>query len=141
MHDRLREPWFTGWRMGVLIGCIMTSAVLCINIVLLLFGAISNGGYRDGVVDLVFGDDRTVARWNTGLHLLINVFGSCLLAASNYTIQVISSPTREEIDKVHAQGSWLAVGLLSPRNWKRIARKRVLLAVALGLSSVPLHVM
>lgn len=48
--------------MGVLIGCIMTSAVLCINIVLLLFGAISNGSYRDGVVYLVSGDDRTMVR-------------------------------------------------------------------------------
>ncbi|KAJ4367832.1 hypothetical protein N0V86_009669 [Didymella sp. IMI 355093] len=43
-------------------------------------------------------------------------------------MQVISSPTREEINRVHAQCSWLAVGLLSPRNWRKIARKRVLLA-------------
>jgi len=114
LTDRMRGSRFAGWRTGSLCGCIMTCAVLCLNIALLLFGAISNGGYRGGVVDIVYGDDRAVARWNTGLHVLINILGSCLLAANNYTIQVMSSPTREEIDKVHADGSWLAVGLLSP---------------------------
>ncbi|KAF3033636.1 hypothetical protein E8E12_004489 [Didymella heteroderae] len=54
-------------------------------------------------------------------------------------MQVLSSPTREEIDKVHADGSWLAVGLLSPRNWKKIARNRILLVLVLAFSSVPLH--
>lgn len=72
--------------MSVWCGCFMTGAVLRLNIALLLFGAISNGGYRGGVVDIVHGDDRAVARCNIGLHVLINILGSCLLAASNYTI-------------------------------------------------------
>lgn len=124
--------------MGVFFGCIMSFVVLCINIALLVVGAVSHGGYKGGVADLIYGDDLTIARWNTGIHVIINILGSCLLAGSNYTMQAMSSPTRGEIDSVHNEGGWLAVGLLSLRNWKKIARKRVLLALLLGLSSMPL---
>ena len=141
VSDQMKSSRYDGWRMGVMLGCFVSSTVLCINITLLVVGAVSHGGYKGGVADLIYGDDLTVERWNTGIHVFINILGTCLLAASNYTMQVISSPTREEIDKVHAAGSWLVVGLLSPHNWRKIARNRVRLALALGLSSVPLHML
>jgi hypothetical protein len=141
VSNRMKTSRYHGWRMGVILGCFMSFTVLCINVALLIVGAVSHGGYKGGVADLIYGDDITVERWNTGIHVFINILGTCLLSASNYAMQVISSPTREEIDRVHAAGGWLAVGLLSPRNWRKIARKRVRLALALGLSSVPLHML
>ncbi|KZM24303.1 hypothetical protein ST47_g4573 [Ascochyta rabiei] len=97
-------------------------------------------GYSEGgVADLVRGDAATVLRWNIAIHVFINILSSILLAASNYTMQVLGSPTRKEIDNAHQRGDWLAVGVLSMRNWKRIARKRAFLILILGLSSVPLQ--
>ncbi|KAF1945579.1 hypothetical protein EJ02DRAFT_338180, partial [Clathrospora elynae] len=54
--------------------------------------------------------------WSTVLHLIINVFSTMVLAASNYTMQILHSPTREEIDSAHSRGQWLNIGLLSIRN-------------------------
>ncbi|KAF2637831.1 hypothetical protein P280DRAFT_520953 [Massarina eburnea CBS 473.64] len=76
---------------------------------------------------------------NTGLHVVINVLSTMLLAGSNYTIQVLSSPTREDVDNAHAKGQWLEIGLLSPRNLRAIPWKRTLLWLTMALSSVPLH--
>lgn len=36
-----------------------------------------------------------------------------LLGASNYTMQVLSSPTRLVIDKAHARRRWMVIGVLS----------------------------
>ncbi|KAJ8113639.1 hypothetical protein OPT61_g4273 [Boeremia exigua] len=127
LSHHAKHSRFHGWRMGVLFGCCTTRD--------------RDDGYEseDGLVTLFYGDEAAITRFNTGIHVLINVFSSLLLAGSNYTMQVISSPTREEIDKAHRQQDWFAIGLLSPRNWKRIARRRALMCLILGLSSVPLH--
>lgn len=144
LPHKARKKRFSGWRMGVFFGCCMSLFVLCCNIALLVIGTTKTSGYNDsesGIVTLLYGDETAITRYNIGFHILINFFSSALLAGSNYTMQVISSPTREEIDKAHRQQDWLSIGLLSPRNWKRIARKRALLCLILGLSSVPLHLL
>lgn len=108
--------------MDVLFGCPMSLTVLSIiNIALPVVGAISHRGYRTGVTDLIYGDDLTVARWNIGIYRLVNILKTCLLAVNNCTIQVISWPTREMIDEIHARGGWLAVRLLKLHNWIALA--------------------
>ncbi|UPX15171.1 uncharacterized protein EKO05_0005628 [Ascochyta rabiei] len=67
------------------------------------------------------------------------MLSSILLASSNYTMQVLSSPTRREIDRAHYRGDWLEVGILSTRNLPKISRKRAVLCITLALSSIPLH--
>ncbi|KAF1922792.1 uncharacterized protein M421DRAFT_426532 [Didymella exigua CBS 183.55] len=79
LSDRMRRSRFQGWRMGVLFGCFTSFTVLCINVALLALGAINNGGYKGGVAGLIYGDGRTVSRWNTGMHVFINILGTCLL--------------------------------------------------------------
>ncbi|KAJ4984433.1 hypothetical protein SVAN01_10068 [Stagonosporopsis vannaccii] len=99
--------------MGVLFGCYMSFLILCCYIALLVVGITRDSGYNDsedGIVTL------SVTRYNTGFHVLINVFISELLAASNYAMQVITSPNREEVNKAHRRDDWLAMGLLAPHN-------------------------
>lgn len=140
--DRVRESRFYGWRMGVLSGCFLASLVLCCNIALVVAGAYRYGGYDDeGIADLMYGDELTISRYNTALHIFINILSSALLAGSNYTMQVLSSPTRHEIDRAHAGGDWLEIGILSVRNLKRISRNRAILCVVLATSSIPLHLL
>ncbi|KAL2177065.1 uncharacterized protein P884DRAFT_300000 [Thermothelomyces heterothallicus CBS 202.75] len=40
---------------------------------------------------------------NIGIHVLINFFGTILLAGSNYHKQILSAPTREQIDEAHRE--------------------------------------
>ncbi|KAF9701530.1 hypothetical protein EKO04_000903 [Ascochyta lentis] len=138
--NRTRQSRFHGWRMGVLSGCCMSTLVLGCNIALVVVGANRYGGYdNSGIADLMYGDELTISRWNTALHIFINILSSILLAGSNYTMQVLSSPTRQEIDRAHGRGDWLEVGILSLRNLRRISRNRALLCLVLATSSIPLH--
>jgi hypothetical protein len=138
----IRGSRFHGWRMGVLLGCCMSSFVLCCNISMIIVAATTGGGYdAGGIASLKVGDEVTISRWNTALHVLINALSTMLLAGSNYTMQVLSSPTRQDVDAIHARGDWLDVGILSPRNLRLIPRKRAALWCMLGLSSIPLHLL
>ncbi|OAL51545.1 hypothetical protein IQ07DRAFT_384245 [Pyrenochaeta sp. DS3sAY3a] len=93
------------------------------------------GGHRGPSFDSA----TVISRWSTAAHLLINVFSTMLLGASNYTMQVMSSPTRDDIDNAHTKRKWLDIGVLSIRNLRNIPRTRTMVWVVLAFSSVPLH--
>jgi hypothetical protein len=118
----------------------MSTLVLLCNVVLIVTGAIKGYG-NDGIADLIVGDETNISRWNTIFHVVINALSTVLLAGSNYTMQVLSSPTRTDIDKAHARDQWLEIGILSPRNMRSLPRKRGLLCLLLSLSSIPLHLL
>jgi hypothetical protein len=128
--------------MGVLFGCIMSFVVLCCNIAIIAVGAASESGYNaDGISNMIVGDGATISRWNTVLHILINALSTILLAGSNYTMQVLNSPTRKDVDAAHAKGQWLDIGILSPLNLRSLSRTRAVLWSTLTLSSIPLHLL
>lgn len=118
----------------------MSAFVLCCNVGLLIAGAVNHSGYdKDGIADLMEDGEVAIERWNTVFHVFINALSTILLAGSNYTMQVMSSPTRSEIDEAHIKGEWLDIGLLSPRNLGFSSRRRAALCIILALSSIPLH--
>ena len=75
----------------------------------------------------------------TSLHLAINILSTLLLGASNFCMQVLCAPTREEIDAAHTRRNWLSIGVPSLKNLFHIDRKKSALWLVLGLSLVPLH--
>lgn len=73
---------------------------------------------------------------------LLNTCGGCLRSLTGLdTMQVISSPTRREVNVAHAKSRWLDIGIPSTRNLRAISWGRVAMWTILGLSSVPLHLM
>lgn len=60
--------------------------------------------------------EPTARNVNTVLHLIVNAVSSAVLASSNFFSQVLSSPSRAEVDVSHARGRSLDVGVLSWRN-------------------------
>ncbi|KAF2674899.1 hypothetical protein BT63DRAFT_449888 [Microthyrium microscopicum] len=89
--------------------------------------------------DLYVGNCETASQISSGLHVMINVLASLLLGASNYCMQLLTAPTRSDVDKAHAKRIWLDIGVPSLRNLKYMAKKRRVAWWLLGLSSVPLH--
>jgi hypothetical protein len=85
------------------------------------------------------GEAEDMSWWSSAFHIVINILSTLLLGASNYTMQVLSSPTRGEIDRAHSSNQWLDIGVLSLRNLGRISRRRRFLCVILALSSIPIH--
>lgn len=129
---------FIGWRFGILNFAICASIVFLINLIVTIWGSIAHGG-REGILNE--GECGHIKSLNSGVHVLINVMSTILLSGSNYCMQCMSAPTRREIDKVHAARRWLDVGIPSFRNLRYISRRRLLLWLLLGGSSVPLHLL
>jgi len=137
--DQLR-----GWRQGVLTGSVLAGVVLLLNITLTIASSTSTSevpGLADGRKLLFQGNCDQARRLNEYLHWIINVISTVLLSASNYGMQCLSAPTRNEVDRSHAKRQWLDIGVMSFRNIFKISRKRALLWFALGFSSMPLHLL
>jgi hypothetical protein len=127
--------------MGIILGCCMSSIVLGVNITVLIIGATRGKGFQGGFAVPMSGLAEEVSWWSSAIHILINALSTLLLAASNYTMQVLSSPTRKDLDKAHAKNEHLDIGVLSLRNLGRIPRRRLLLFIIMGLSSIPIHLL
>ena len=113
---------------------------MVINLTLTTWG-IEHYNVQDGVGTILDGrcsEMKKLANWT---HLGINFLSTLLLGASNYTMQCLSSPTRQDIDRAHSQNIWLNIGTPSIRNLLWISRSRMLLWWLVAISSVPLHLM
>lgn len=130
-----------GWRLGVVTAFCISVFVLVVNISLLIVGGAKHGGYTDGIGTLDDGDAGPMKKIGLTYHVLINILSTALLTSSNYCMQVLSAPSREELDLAHARNTWLDIGILSFRNLAYINRRRMIFWCILGLSSLPLHLL
>ncbi|KAI9800970.1 MAG: hypothetical protein M1833_003107 [Piccolia ochrophora] len=134
---------FSGWRSGAKLCAVAAATALVINVAVTIWSAIHTArSYRSA--------SRWYGIWYKGscnsiesssfwIHAAINVFSTALLGASNYCMQCVAAPTREEIDKAHAQNRSMDIAVLSVHNLKSISPARVVLWSFLAVSSVPLH--
>lgn len=137
-HEQSRRRFLSGWRAGAVLSCTTACIVLLINVSFLTW-AVHNHVMENAVGALFTGSCAKAKSINTLLGLGINVLCSILLGASNYCMQCLTSPTREEVDKAHARKRLLQIGIPSVRNLRAMSRGRVFLWLGLGLSALPLH--
>ena len=130
----------SGWEATVRVWIWGVGTVLLFNVALTIWAS-THYDVKEGIGTIYQGDCEKVSRLDTYLHLLINIFSSLILGASNYTMQVLVSPTRQDIDRAHQRGIWLDIGIPSVRNLRRVPKYRVLLWWLLALSSIPMHFM
>ena len=130
---------FEAWETWILICAIGAGVTFCFNLALAIWA--STFGLRNGTATIKEGKCSDVKTWDLWFHLGINVLSSTLLAASNYTMQCLSAPVREEIDKGHREGIVFDIGIPSLKNLRRISRIKLILWVLLAVSSIPLHLM
>lgn len=139
-----RSSW-RGARTGLFACAAASLVVFVLNLAVTIWSIFkpkgSPYGAETGRRILFEGSCERARAYSIGLHLLINVLGSVVLAASNYGMQCLSAPNREEVDRAHAKGEWLDIGILSFRNLRRIARGRAVLWWLLVIPSVPLHLL
>lgn len=119
----------------------MSCLVLGVNIAILVIGATRDQGFVDGFAVPMSGQADEISWWSSAIHIAINALSTILLAASNYTMQVLSSPTRKDIDKAHAEHEHLDIGVLSTQNLTRIPGRRLLLFLLMVFSSIPIHLL
>jgi hypothetical protein len=129
-----------GWRGAVLLNILFASIVLIINAVVTIWAVSNNPGDWDRR-RLFSGSCSKTKTINIIGHVVINALSTVLLSASNYSMQCVSAPTREEVDKAHEKGRWLDIGTPSARNLRSINPAKTILWLFLGLSSFPLHLL
>ena len=129
-----------GYHFGIRCCAIASAIVMVINLTLTVWAS-KRYGLEEGLGTIRDGkcsETKELAMWT---HLGINVLSTLLLGASNYTMQCLSSPTREDINRAHSQNLWLNIGTSSIRNLLGISRSRMILWWLIAVSSVPLHLM
>ncbi|KAM0811734.1 hypothetical protein AB5N19_12090 [Seiridium cardinale] len=143
---QLLDHW-RGWRTGIAFCIVLSTGVLALNVVLATIShfnetrSLSGLPVKDGLSTLYQGDCGTTKRISLITHLVINILSTILLGASNYCMQILASPTRDEIDAAHSRQRWLRVGVPNFQNLTQVDWKRAVLCVLLGLSSLPLHLL
>jgi hypothetical protein len=129
-----------GWRGGITLNVVLGFLILVAGVLCLIYAA-GKVSLSAGASVIFSGSCATAESIGIGLHALINVFVVVLLAGGNYTFQVLSSPTRREVDAAHAKKKWLDIGIPSVRNLAHISRSRAVLAVVVLLVAIGSQVM
>jgi hypothetical protein len=134
------------WIRGVYLCARAGACVLLINVISMSVAAGLSTRYSaesqiSGSKIVYQGKCSAVRNWDVALHLIINALSTCILGASNYCMQSLVAPTREEIDMCHDKGEWLDIGTASIRNLFKISRRRVVLWVILLITATPFHVL
>ncbi|KAF2792690.1 hypothetical protein K505DRAFT_338477 [Melanomma pulvis-pyrius CBS 109.77] len=135
-QSKTQRCYTQGWRCGAVNCARATSLVFLFNLIATIWGSVYTRSNNGVILD---GDCDRIKKLNAGLHLLINLIGTILLSSSNYCMQCLSAPTRNEVQRAHERGLWLDIGVPSFRNLRHISKRRVGLWVLLALSSLPIH--
>jgi hypothetical protein len=138
---RWRDRYFNaGWRNEMIRAAIFSTTLWLLNIIIYI-ALFTKYGARSGSGLLMETSCNTVQRTNTAIHAALNIVTSLMLGASNFAMQSLSSPTREEVDAAHANKHSLGIGGLSVRNFRFIKKSRAILWALLWFTSIPLHLL
>ena len=128
----------TGCYAGVRLSCLIAFIVFFLNSIIMIWALctykLSNGSgvlYRGGCND--------AKRLSAVVQFGINILSTLLLGASNYCMQCLGAPTREEVDAAHAKNQSLCIGVPSFKNLRKISRPRAAAWILLGLTAFPIH--
>jgi len=137
-----KPVWCPSWHTGVLLCATSAVVVLSINVSLTIYAATNPRYNVKGRIGMLYSGScdksKTIGLW---LHLGINALSTILLSGSNYTQQCLAAPTRREIDSAHVKRQWMDIGVPSFGNLFKIRQERTLLWIAIGLTSIPLHLL
>jgi hypothetical protein len=125
----------------MILGYFKSSIVLLVKILVLVTVSKRGRSFEDGIAVSMTGTAEDISWWSSAFHIAINAMSTMPLSASNYTMQVLSSPTRNDNDKAHANSEHLDIGVLSMRNLARIPKRRLFLLVIMAQSSIPIHIL
>ncbi|KAK7917378.1 hypothetical protein PG985_010986 [Apiospora marii] len=131
-----------GWRGAAFLNTALICFVTILLAILFFVSVLSAGGgwsSSSGTSRLFTGRCDRSSHLNTALHVLLNIIATAILASSNFFMQVLAAPTRREVDKAHARGRWLEIGVQSLHNIRSIPTINSVLWLLLALSIVPLH--
>ena len=136
----IRARWPKGCQGGVTNALILGISTLILNITIACWLSAASGSSHN-LVTMERRSCKSSRNIITIAELIINVLATLLLATSNYCMQILSSPLREEVDAAHAANKWLCIGVSNFKNLHYIPWTRRLLLLTLAVSSLPVHLL
>ncbi|KAI1100244.1 hypothetical protein F4804DRAFT_348730 [Jackrogersella minutella] len=129
-----------GWRRTGTFNLILLS---CYGLVLLVCFAIaiSRSPTLDSTTIIFEGDCQKTKNLNLVLHFLLNLISTLTLASSSYFMQILSAPSRQEIDRAHSRLRSLDIGVSSLKNIRLVSPLKTLGWLVLSISSIPIHLL
>ncbi|EXJ79752.1 hypothetical protein A1O3_08035 [Capronia epimyces CBS 606.96] len=138
--DLQKSERVAGWHQGARL-C-FGGALCCLIIeVVLLVGFIIRDHKVTGHGVIFEGSCQKVKHLNVLLLVPLNVVGTFLISGSNYVMQCLNAPSRREVDKAHANGAYLNIGVPSITNVRYLGFKKTVIWGVLGLFTIPIHLL
>ncbi|KAH6657589.1 hypothetical protein BKA67DRAFT_192664 [Truncatella angustata] len=138
MHP-IGKPASERWRRTGIVNLVLV-AVCAASLLGSLVASITRSNSSINTATIIYEAECSyISRLNLSLHLLINLVSSGVLASSNFYMQVLSSPSRKEIDHTHEYLKSLDIGIPSVKNIRFISPFKQICWAILLLSSFPLH--
>jgi Family of unknown function (DUF6536) len=93
--DKTKNKAF-GWKTGLIKSLFFTSLVLLINLIFAIL--LHRSSLQDYSTTIYERKCRITHKINTLAHIAVKILVVALLSSSNYFMQVLNAPTREEVD-------------------------------------------
>lgn len=129
------------WASGVRLAAYANALILLINVALTIAGACYGNKYNRVLFSMYEGNCKHTKRVATGLHILINILSTTLVATSSYCCQLLMAPTREDVDHAHAHRIWLPIGTFDIKRLSLLPRGRKLNWYMLLCTSIAIQLM
>lgn len=139
--ERLRKMTcfsYSGWRRTAVVNTILMSIVTACIAASLAWSMSRAGSPRTNLA-IYEGPCTSTERINLALHLILNIVSTGVLASSNFFMQVLNAPTREEVDKAHGKFQHLEIGIPSLRNLRYVSLFKTTMWSLFVISSIPIH--
>ncbi|KAF4446592.1 hypothetical protein FALBO_17056 [Fusarium albosuccineum] len=135
--ERPRQPrtLMAGWRGGVAANVLLAFLILVASIICLALAS-AKGHIAASDSSLMEGSPAKVDGIGRGILVVVNLFAIILIAGANYLVQILSSPTRAEVDIAHENRKWLDIGIPSLRNLSAISPTRASLSALMLVLAV-----
>ena len=128
----------SGWRRLAAFNILGMSVLSIILLALLVFSSIRAGGLSKVLV-LLDRPCHETERLNLWLHLVTNIISTVILASANFFMQILTAPSRQEIDIAHAKKTYVEIGVQSLLNFPQLRKAKLRSWIGLLLTSLPLH--
>ncbi|KAI0893807.1 hypothetical protein F4806DRAFT_503919 [Annulohypoxylon nitens] len=122
-------------------GMFNLSLIFLCGVVLLVCLAVSlsQGSTLYSTTVVFEGDCQRTDRLNLVFHLILNLISTLTLASAGFFMQLLSSPSRQEIDRAHSNLRSLDIGVSSIKNVRFLSPGKSLAWFILFVTSIPIH--
>ncbi|KAI1094980.1 hypothetical protein F5B19DRAFT_505090 [Rostrohypoxylon terebratum] len=93
-----------------------TLFIVAVSLAMTIWSITASSPNSHGVGTFFSGNCTRVSRLNSGIHTVMNIFSGILLSSGSYCMQLLISPSRDEIDRAHSKGISLRIGVPNIRN-------------------------